>query len=190
MADEAGDFLHYQQWMTRETRSVVVGPYLQSYRYFASSGVPFSLRAKDFGRDFVAARGIRVGIHVRRTDQLTPSHGGKDPGARYFAAALRRLPIQGPVVVCTDDAAWVKAQPVFAGMLIRDGTDDAGEDMAILAACEHLVLSIGTFGWWAAFLKEERSGMVVYYGSPFVRALDYSQHFLTHWTGVFDDDLD
>jgi len=30
--------------------------------------------------------------------------------------------------------------------------DDAAEDMALLAACDHIILSLGTFGWWAAWL--------------------------------------
>ncbi len=35
----------------------------------------------------------------------------------------------GPMaaVVCTDDVAWVRAQPVFDGMHIRNGTDPAHE---------------------------------------------------------------
>jgi hypothetical protein len=90
-------------------------------RYFSSAGIPFKLKTEAFAREWVSERGIRVGIHVRRGDQLTPQHGGKDPGVGYFAEALQRLPVKGPAVVCTDDVAWVKAQSLFDGMWVFEG---------------------------------------------------------------------
>ena len=32
--------------------------------------------------------------------------------------------------------------------------EDAGDDLALLAACNHTVLSYGTFGQWAALLRQ------------------------------------
>ena len=34
--------------------------------------------------------------------------------------------------------------------------DDIGDDLALLAACNHTILSYGTFGQWAAFLAGGR----------------------------------
>jgi hypothetical protein len=45
----------------------------------------------------------------------------------------------------------VQAQPVFAAAILHLGT--AAEDMALLAACPHVIASIGTFGWWGMRLK-------------------------------------
>ena len=133
-AGEDGRFLEFQQWMMQGSESVLVGTYLQSYRYFAASGLPFELRTRALGRAWVAERGVRVGIHVRRTDQLTAEHGGKDPGAGYFEAALLMLQnLTGApppeAVVCTDDAAWVHAQAVFGGMHVRNGTQETAEEV-------------------------------------------------------------
>jgi hypothetical protein len=75
----------------------------------------------------VEERGIVLGIHVRRTDQLTTAHGARDPGVGYFKTALKLLGAIGPAVVCTDDADWVRAQSVFDGMYIRNGSDPAHE---------------------------------------------------------------
>ena len=188
VADESGGFLAFQQWMMRGEQSVRVGHYLQSFRYFASSGLPFELRTAAFGRQWVAARGLTVGIHVRRTDQLTAAHGARDPGVGYFALALSRLlPNKEEVVVCTDDPAWVRSQPLFDGMTIRAGAP-AEEDMAILAACRHMIMSIGTFGWWAAYLRSF-DGETFYYAEPFLRRLDYREHFPSHWTPLSDADI-
>ena len=32
--------------------------------------------------------------------------------------------------------------------------EDVGDDLALLAACNHTVLSYGTFGQWAALLRQ------------------------------------
>ena len=41
-------------------------------------------------------------------------------------------------------------------------------DMAVLAGCDHMVMTVGTFGWWAAYLgADAKGGEVVYYDSEF-----------------------
>jgi len=37
---------------------------------------------------------------------------------------------------------------------------NAAEDLAILSSCDHTIMSVGTFGWWAGYLA---GGIVVYY---------------------------
>ena len=189
---ENGQFLRFQQHMMDAAGSIHVEDYLQSYRYFALSGLPFQLRDDAFGKEWVKTRNVQVGIHVRRTDQLTTGHGGKDPGVGYFTTALARIKhILGEgftTVVCTDDVQWVRQQSIFDGMYIRDGSDSAGADMAILAACEHMIMSIGTFGWWASYMRVN-FGETFYYATPFRVDLDYSEHFPSHWTGITDHEI-
>ena len=40
----------------------------------------------------------------------------------------------------------------------------ATEDLAILAACDGVIMSLGTFGWWGGWLC---GGPVVYYSNEF-----------------------
>jgi hypothetical protein len=61
--------------------------------------------------------------------------------------------------------------------------------MAILAATKHMIISLGTFGWWAAYLRGAHAGETFYYATPFHRPLDYHEHFLPHWTGISDQDI-
>lgn len=189
---ERGVYLEFNASMMLGTGDVLVGEYLQSYKYFSLSSIPFELKSRAFGQEWVAQRGIQVGIHVRRTDQLHPGRGVKDPGVGYYETvlAMLRKTLGGNVtaVVCTDDVQWVRAQRVFDGMHIRDGTDPPFVDMGILAACRHMVMSIGTFGWWAAYLRPE-IGETFYYAEPFGRDMRYDDHFLTYWTAVSDQDI-
>ena len=192
LEDKADDFLRWHQPMMHGTESIEVGPFLQSYRYFTLSGLPFEPMTLENGREWVSIRNINVGIHIRRTDQLSLSHGGQDPGVWYFETALAMLRsiIDKEIiaVVCTDDVEWVKHHVVFNGMHIRDGTDPPQDDMGILAACEHAIISIGTFGWWAAYLRNG-AGETFYYATPFAHKMDYYEHFPTYWTPISDLDI-
>jgi galactoside 2-L-fucosyltransferase 1/2 len=68
--------------------------------------------------------------------------------------------------------------------------------MALLAACPHIISSIGTFGWWAMRLKA-RPGECFYYADPWDHASTQQyresfrpeDYFLPAWTGVGDAEL-
>lgn len=191
MADEAGDFLRFQEWMLHDHpgESVRVGVYLQSFRYFAHlSTLPFELKKQEWANDWVHSNNITTGIHVRRTDML--ENLGNDPTIAYFIEALSQLrdeigPIQGRnFVVCTDDPEWVYTHGnVFGGMHLRTETDSS-EDLAILAACQHLIISIGTFGWWAAYLRAS-PGYTYYYAKPLrLPPFSYTDFFPDSWIPI------
>ena len=61
-------------------------------------------------------------------------------------------------MVCSDDSQWVRANLVvvqqWAGLVsVMEGHDPV-EDLALLAlCCEHSVITVGSFGWWAAYLR-------------------------------------
>ena len=40
------------------------------------------------------------------------------------------------------------------------------EDFVLLASCQHVIMSVGSFGYWAAFLA---GGDVVYYKDHYVK---------------------
>ena len=190
---EQGRFQHYVPEMLSTPGNIEVGDYLQSWRYF--QGLPFSLLHAEWARGWVASQRVEVGIHVRRGDMVASTMYNVAP-AKYFANAIERLRALTQrqdlrFVVCTDDVAWVRAQPVFEGMLVTEDTTP-NEDFAILAACKHVITSVGTFGWWAAYLKLDREGHVFYYDKPFKtessHAMDVGHnpvdHFPPSWIPV------
>jgi len=135
---------------------------------------------------------IPVGVHVRVAGR---KHSGKQniaPGA-YFRSAMDLMRQRhGPrvrFVVCSDaireceKAQWFQGKDVHfshhnvsvAGP-VSEGTYPA-VDMAILSLCAHVILSIGTFGWWGAYLGPRASGLppglkrdVLYFGDEFKKA--------------------
>ena len=115
-----------------------------------------------------------VGVHNRRGDyrhHLAALYGLDllEPG--YFKRAMQRFNSEYSnviFIVVTDDMDWAESnlmfpglQVVFAGhrkVLEKDvkhplaTADDIGDDLALLAACNHTILSYGTFGQWGALL--------------------------------------
>jgi len=147
------------------TKSVMLNGYLQSHLYWKNLTLPFRLKDTNWAQAWIQQRKIKVGIHIRRGDYLTsPDHIGKTPPLRYYADALSRInPAASSVLICSDDPDWAESQPLFRGMHVSRGFS-AGQDMAILSQCDDLIISTGTFGWWAGFFKTE--GRVFYYSKP------------------------
>ena len=108
---------------------------------------------------------ILVAVHVRRGDILTYSYRNI-PGPLYFQKAMNhfrnKYGSRVIFIVVTNDLPWSKANlkrkdVVFTG---DSGSKSWEEDFAIALACNHTVMSVGTFGWWMGFLT---GGDVVYF---------------------------
>jgi galactoside 2-L-fucosyltransferase 1/2 len=190
-ANEGVGFARYAASIpTSPGRNIFVGLFLQSHRYFNASGLPFALRPRLAARAWVDAHGVAVGIHVRRGDKAADTGNVVTP-LRYFAMAVQRMrDMHGPAlsfVVCTDDAAWVRRQAPFGGMRVLSSPSPAF-DMAVLAACRHRIVSIGTFGWWGAYLGDSPAGTTIYpvrqFTAPLIRGFSQGDYFPPHWTPI------
>jgi len=143
-----------------------VGVYLQSIKYFERSGIPFVLRHQTWANSWVQAHGINTAIHVRKAEYA----GGVRAPASYYDKSLRALVQRTPgeklsFLILTDDPDWVSQQSVFRGMRVASGNSPA-QDMALIAACKHIIMSLGTFGLWGAYMKTQ-PGFVIYWLVPF-----------------------
>ena len=114
-----------------------------------------------------------VGVHNRRTDFKSHLKGyGVDlVGPDYFKSALQvfRRTLQNPIfIVVSDDIPWarrhISGSDVFfpephqhhstmAKTKADRDTFDVGADLALLAACNHSIVTYGTFGLWGALLS-------------------------------------
>ena len=152
------------------TTSTTIGAYVQSYKYFVRVP-PFVLTPSmlDFGRQYLKTRSgtsTTVGIHVRRGDHL--KHGYLQfPADAYFVRAMEYFRTKYRDVqffVSSNDLSWCAKQSFFEGVRLISEEHTAAQDMAILSSCDHVILSLGTFGWWSGLLS---GGEVVYNGDEF-----------------------
>jgi len=132
---------------------------------FLSSNVPRGWNVSTF---------VRVGVHVRRGDFL----GGWAVGRGFTVASreylnrsmtyfVQRYPrIQ--FIVASNDVAWCRnnidsssfdPERVNVTFCVRHST---GEDLAVLASCDHSIMTTGTYSWWSSWLT---NGTTVYYSN-------------------------
>ncbi|XP_039101397.1 galactoside alpha-(1,2)-fucosyltransferase 2-like [Hyaena hyaena] len=141
-----------------------------------------------------------VGVHVRRGDyvQVMPRvWKGVVADRRYLDQALDwfRTRYRSPVFVVTSDGmAWCRENingslrdVVLAGNGLQGSP---AKDFALLAQCNHSVITVGTFGIWAAYLA---GGDTIYLAnytlpdSPFHRIFKPEAAFLPEWVGIAAD---
>jgi hypothetical protein len=108
-----------------------------------------------------------VGMHVRRGDYLWPTFKNSyaaHPTA-YYRAALARFPADAVVVLFSDtpdDRAWCAETFADLGTRLHVSRDRADiDDFALLAACDHQIVSVSSFSWWAAWLNPNPAKRVV-----------------------------
>ena len=155
----------------------------------------------------------RVGVHVRRGDVLTPdkvNFGYTTPNETYFQEAMKfYADLYGPriqFIVVSNDMDWCKKYfPLIEVQLVGNSSTNntersgllvnltysvghsAGEELALLASCDHVIMSTGTYGWWAAWLAK---GMTVYYadwprnGSNLAGHFSKRDFFPPNWIGM------
>jgi len=116
---------------------------------------------------------------------------------RYLRRALgyfvqRFAPVQ--FVVASNDVPWCRKHIRPSATWGRNAANitfaaghSAGIDLAILASCNHTVLTTGTYGWWAAWFA---NGTTVYYsqfprpGSSLGNRSHTEDYYPPNWIGI------
>ena len=195
-------------------KSIFVSGFFQSWKYTMSverrlrQHFTFVPELRQFVDKFMAesrpsgwhAGYVRVGIHVRRGDVLNPDKmefGYTTPDENYFAHAMRyfvdRFERIQFIVAC-QDMDWCRQNFADFGKTLPQRVNvtylerlSYAQDFAIIASCEHSIMSTGTYGWWAAWLAR---GITIYYadwpknGSELARKFRREDFFPPNWIGM------
>jgi hypothetical protein len=112
-----------------------------------------------------------IAVHVRRGDYVSQAKTNALHGTcsiNYYRSAIaqliRKLNGEPTVYLFSDDLSWavenlslgVRTVPVG-----HNGRDSAHEDLRLMAACDHQVISNSTFSWWAAWLNPNPAKIVI-----------------------------
>ncbi|GFO01876.1 galactoside 2-alpha-l-fucosyltransferase [Plakobranchus ocellatus] len=189
---------------------IVIDGYLQSWRYFYNARAEIKKLFTFYPSVLVKAKQLvnsmwdirryppnstaLIGVHVRRGDYLQPDRkrrGFTVAKRSYFLRAFQwmRDALKDKnvlFVVACDDTAW--CENYLSGGDVKTSIPAPAEvHLAMLASCDHVIISTGSFGWWAAWLSR---GMVVYYknfpvpDSPIGKGFNKSDYFLHSWVGL------
>ena len=180
---------YYHSWRYFEDNEVYIRKELQ-FKPSLLRQVDEFLSSADIPEDWTGHNVTRVGIHVRRGNFLTPlgqNFGYTVATAEFLANAmayfLRHFP-RVQFAVTSDDIAWCRTNiPNGSHVLYSEGKRRQ-LDLAISAQCQHMIVSTGTFSWWAGWLAD---GITVYYrhypkrGSALGRHFVPEDYYPSHW---------
>jgi galactoside 2-L-fucosyltransferase 1/2 len=152
---------------------------------------------------------IAIGVHIRRGDMARQEHlrdlGYVTANALYLDRAMNYMDQHLQVnehhveqghhrqrrvfVICSDDIAWSRKNVPsrWSRDVVFVSTRDAVVDLAVLAQCRHSIITVGTFGWWAAWLA---NGTTVYMkdwpriGSVLYQHVNHADYFPPHWVAL------
>ena len=138
-----------------------------------------------------------IGIHVRRTDQVLHNRklfDAKPVTAAYYQRAMahyRQIFSNSVFIVATDDMKWSQQninrvnESTAIEFVVGKGRDF---DFAVLSHCNHSIVSVGSFGFFAAYFA---GGLVVApkIASKIPLLIDFlvSEAGLENWTFVKND---
>ena len=162
--------------------NVILDGYYQSFKYFTNSIE--ELRKQFTFKDSViktaksqfsqitsdvkqSANMVFIAVHLRRGDMVSKQHyvkyGYISPGLDYMNKAInafRANYTERIFIVASDDIPWCKANIKGNDVRYIQQRNPPDVDMAIMAQCQHMVMSVGSFGWWTAWLI---NGTTIYY---------------------------
>ena len=124
-----------------------------------------------------AAVDTLVGIHVRRGDR---GHAFKLAPQEYFIKAMhyfRQKYHNVHFIVASEDHKWVRENlGQFRNVSLLPAGSSAATDMAVMTLCDHVIMTLGSYGFWSAFLAQ---GEVIYYNGH-----DHYEYFPKHWIAM------
>lgn len=121
-----------------------------------------------------------VGVHIRRGDYTSKAvnkYGQITPNISYYLNAMNYFENLYPTVlfiVASDDLKWSKNGLKNKTNVYISTGNSGPEDMALLSLTNHTIMSVGTFGWWAAWMTR---GTTLYYKQVFAPGSRYAKDF-------------
>ena len=146
-----------------------------TFRHYMTAVVDKFLQStveENYGPNVQRRDVMLIGIHVRVGDMTFDGNverGYSVARPDYFTTAMEWFRHKFPhdlllFILATDDRKWCRDNFPYrsSGKLsvVHTVLGPDVQDLAILAACNHTIITVGTFGWWAAWLS---GGIAVYY---------------------------
>lgn len=132
-----------------------------------------------------------IGIHIRRGDMMAVQ-AYRLPEMDYYQRAMQHYRTkygagQARFMVASDDKTWCRQafHNTSDATVLPDSLNPPTE-LVLLANCRHVIQSVGTFGWWAAYLS--RSNESIYpksaYENDYWTETRLRHHLPASWVGL------
>lgn len=161
--------MHYDDSVWNQNESRFYMGFWQTPRYFEAyydelkreftRKKGLSAEAMEFRK--LIREGVSVSLHIRRTDYVR-QEGNVTLKFDFYEEALQKMQSQlgdFQLFVFTDDKKFVKENFRLREYVLVDGVCDLDE-FELMRQCDHHIIANSTFSWWAAYLGEDKGGIV------------------------------
>ena len=133
-----------------------------------------------------------VCVHVRRGDILSQywtNHGFKVPSSLDIQYAMNYMQTKFKhiiFIVMSNGLEWCNVNLNRTNVYFSNLTS-ANEDFVLMCSCDHMIMTVGTFGWWGAWFTSWRGGIAMYYKHQCInnthryRTISRHDRFPSHW---------
>ncbi|XP_071144333.1 galactoside alpha-(1,2)-fucosyltransferase 1-like [Mytilus edulis] len=132
-----------------------------------------------------------VGIHIRRGDYLdkgkikygyrTASADYINKSMNYFRDKFKHVLFLAYTAHNWKDMLWRETHVVGSDVVLMH-MNSPEVDMCVLSKCNHSIITVGSFGWWAAWLA---NGTTIYYKDMAKNNSEYRKDFSADMTDYF-----
>lgn len=135
-----------------------------------------------------------VCLHVRRGDYLSSSFAAEldicNKGYYDQAIQMMRQKVQNPhffvFTTSHEDVQWIQENWRYEGpdFTYVDLNNPDYEELRLMYSCQHFILANSTFGWWGAFLSDNKEKVVLAPDRWNNRETDYEDVYCEGWIKV------
>lgn len=137
--------------------------------------VGYMRRATDYFNERLNYSTFAASVNVNRTTAWTASTN----------SSSRNEVVRLIFVVVSEDLNWCREALRHRNDVVYLTSGDGVDDMAMLSLCRHSIITVGTFGWWSAWLA---NGITVYMkdwvGPNLLSSYDAEDFFPPTWIGL------
>ena len=111
-----------------------------------------------------------VCVHVRRGDMvnskqyIVPSSLDIQNAMNYMQKKFKYTIF----VVMSNDLKWSRVH-LNGNNVYFSNLTSVNEDFVLMCSCDHMIMTVGTFGWWGAWLTSWKGGIAMYYAHQFFK---------------------
>jgi len=102
-----------------------------------------------------------ISIHIRRGDYLNLPHYHPQQSLEYYMSAINLLGIDRNYLIFSDDLDGIKNMFDFLPNKQFVNLGKNYLDLYAISMCEHNIICNSTFGWWGAYLNENKDKKVI-----------------------------
>jgi hypothetical protein len=102
-----------------------------------------------------------ISIHVRRGDYLNLPHYHPQQSLDYYVSAVNLLGIDNNYIIFSDGLDGIKDMFDFIPNKQFVSLGKNYLDLYAISMCEHNIICNSTFGWWGAYLNENKDKKVI-----------------------------